>query len=119
MTSIVLQIVVVFMNRELSDGSANWTQVSRRNCQITLPSIPNQQNQYNAMGSSRHDMDMVNPYLHPMVLTSSGGHRKMYGWQAGGTHPTGMLSCMGNVLVICATWLAFFLFFHEFCLHFK
>ena len=73
----------------------------------------------NAMGSSRHDMDMVNPYLHPMVLTSSGGHRKVYGWQAGGTHPTGMLSCMGNVLVICAPWLAFYLFFHEFCLHFK
>ena len=41
-------------------------------------------------------MDMVNPYLHPMVLTSSGGHRNMYDWQAGGTHPTGMLSCMSN-----------------------
>ena len=26
------------------------------------------------------------------VLTSSGGHT--YGWQVGGTHPTGMLSCV-------------------------
>ena len=29
----------------------------------------------------------------PPVLTSSGGHWNMYSWQAGGTHPTGMLSC--------------------------
>ena len=29
----------------------------------------------------------------PPVLTSSAGHRNMYGWQAGSTHPTGMLSC--------------------------
>ena len=28
-----------------------------------------------------------------MVLTSSGGHLNTYGWQAGGTHPTRMLSC--------------------------
>ena len=28
-----------------------------------------------------------------MVLTLSGGHRNTYGWQAGGTHPTEMLSC--------------------------
>ena len=28
-----------------------------------------------------------------MVLTPSGGHRNTYGWQAGGTHPTEMLSC--------------------------
>ena len=28
----------------------------------------------------------------PPVLTS-GGHRSKYGFQAGGTHPTGMLSC--------------------------
>ena len=27
-----------------------------------------------------------------MVLTPSGGHRNTYGWQAGGTHPTEMLS---------------------------
>ena len=34
----------------------------------------------------------------PMVLTS-GGHHSMYGWQAGGTHPTIMLSFY-NVIVI-------------------
>ena len=28
----------------------------------------------------------------PPVLTSSGGHRNTYGWQAGGKHPTGMRS---------------------------
>ena len=27
-----------------------------------------------------------------LVLTFSGHHRSMYGWQGGGTHPTGMLS---------------------------
>ena len=27
------------------------------------------------------------------VLTPSGGHPNTYGWQAGGTHPTGILSC--------------------------
>ena len=30
---------------------------------------------------------------HPPLLTPSGGHQNMYGWHAGGTHPTGMLSC--------------------------
>ena len=29
----------------------------------------------------------------PLLLTPSGGHQNMYGWQAGGTHPTEMLSC--------------------------
>ena len=29
----------------------------------------------------------------PLVLTSSGGHWNTYGWQVGGTHPIGMLSC--------------------------
>ena len=29
----------------------------------------------------------------PPALTPSGGHQNTYGWQAGGTHPTGMLSC--------------------------
>ena len=33
MASIVSQIVVVFVNRELSDGPVNWPYVSRRNCQ--------------------------------------------------------------------------------------
>ena len=31
---------------------------------------------------------------HPLPLTSSGGHQDMYGWQSGGTHPAGMLSCL-------------------------
>ena len=26
-----------------------------------------------------------------LILTHSGGHQDMYGWQAGGTHPIGML----------------------------
>ena len=30
----------------------------------------------------------------PMVLPSNGGHQNMYSWQAGGTHATGMLSCL-------------------------
>ena len=29
----------------------------------------------------------------PLVLTPSGGHQNTYGWQVGGMHPTGMLSC--------------------------
>ena len=29
----------------------------------------------------------------PPVLIPSGSHQNMYGWQASGTHPTGMLSC--------------------------
>ena len=33
MASIVLQIVVVLVNRELSEGSVNWPHVSRRNRQ--------------------------------------------------------------------------------------
>ena len=32
-------------------------------------------------------------YVSVILSTISGGHRKTYGWQAGGTHPTGMLSC--------------------------
>ena len=28
----------------------------------------------------------------PQLVTSSGGQQNVYGWQAGGTHPTGMLS---------------------------
>ena len=30
---------------------------------------------------------------HPLVLTPSGGHHNMYGCQAGGMHPSRMLSC--------------------------
>ena len=35
-------------------------------------------------------------FLHVSVILStiSGGRQNMYGWQAGGTHPTGMLSCL-------------------------
>ena len=33
-------------------------------------------------------------YLPPPGPTPSGGHQNTYGWQAGGTHPTGMLSCL-------------------------
>ena len=31
--------------------------------------------------------------LPKLVPTASGGHRNTYGWQTGGTHPTGMPSC--------------------------
>ena len=30
----------------------------------------------------------------PLVLTPSGGHQNRCSLQAGGTHPTGMLSCL-------------------------
>ena len=35
-------------------------------------------------------------FLHVSVILStiSGGRRNTYGWQGGGTHPTGMLSCI-------------------------
>ena len=37
-------------------------------------------------------------FLHVSVILStiSGGRRNTYGWQAGGTHPTGMLSCISG-----------------------
>ena len=36
-------------------------------------------------------------YPLPLLLTRSGSHQNIYGWQAGGTHPTGMLSyCLSN-----------------------
>ena len=38
----------------------------------------------------------------PMVLTYSGDHRNMYGWQAGGTHP-GILSCGNFFLRVIVT----------------
>ena len=39
----------------------------------------------------------------PLVLTSSGGYQNMNGWQAGGTHPTGMLSCISlKIQWICS-----------------
>ena len=36
-----------------------------------------------------------------MVLTSSGGHQNTYVWQAGGTHPTGMLSY--DIILFCTS----------------
>ena len=36
-------------------------------------------------------------YLGSRFSTSSGGQRNAYGWQAGGSHPTGILSCWLNV----------------------
>ena len=38
-------------------------------------------------------------FLHVSVILStiSGGRRRLYGWQAGGTHPTGMLPCCSIV----------------------
>ena len=44
--------------------------------------------------SGGHHWGCVQTCLLPLpVLTSIGGHRNTYGWQAGGSHPTGMLSC--------------------------
>ena len=53
----------------------------------------------NVQGVSTHclyilDMGSEIPTLPPLVLTPSGSHQNTYGWQAGGTHPTGMLSCI-------------------------
>ena len=42
-------------------------------------------------GSPLQTCDMYRPLL--LVLTP-GGHQSIYGWQAGSTHPTGMLSCL-------------------------
>ena len=36
----------------------------------------------------------MGPEINPPVLTPSGGHQNTYGWQADGTHPTGMFSCV-------------------------
>ena len=41
-------------------------------------------------------------FLHVSVILStiSGGRRNTYGWQAGGTHPTGMLSCWIHLILL-------------------
>ena len=39
------------------------------------------------------------------VRTSSGIHRSTYGWQAGGTHPTGMHSCSVRCCRCCCLWV--------------
>ena len=36
----------------------------------------------------------------PPLLTSSGGHQNMYGWQAGGKYPTGMLSFLPSITLV-------------------
>ena len=36
----------------------------------------------------------MGPEINSPVLTPSGGHQNTYGWQADGTHPTGMFSCV-------------------------
>ena len=41
------------------------------------------------------------------VLTASGGHWNTYGLQAGGTHPTGMLSCLCTDIGVCTFSLWF------------
>ena len=41
----------------------------------------------------------------PPVLTSSGGHWNMYGWQAGGTYPAGMLFCV-FACIIYRYWMS-------------
>ena len=46
------------------------------------------------------DLTVPDPYLPnlpPPVLTSV-GHWSMYSWQAGGTHPTGILSCSIQII---------------------
>ena len=35
------------------------------------------------------------------VVTPNGDHRNTYGWQAGSTHPTGMLSCLRREIAFC------------------
>ena len=42
-------------------------------------------------------------YPRPTVLTSSGGHRNMKSWLAGGTHPTGMLFCLFSLVPLFCT----------------
>ena len=54
------------------------------------------------VGTYTHPLNMGSGYLplplhgtwdtHYPVLTPSGSQHNIYGWQAGGTHPTGMLS---------------------------
>ena len=46
-------------------------------------------------------------FLHVSVILStiSGGHRNTYGWQAGSTHPTGMLSCLLIQIGCCDLFL--------------
>ena len=46
-------------------------------------------------------------FLHVSVNMSriSGGRRNTYGWQVGGTHPTGMLSCLLIQIRCCDLFL--------------
>ena len=43
----------------------------------------------------------------PPLLTTSGGHKNMYNWLAGSTHPTGMLSCFPEWRELTPIWNVF------------
>ena len=43
-------------------------------------------------------------YTHPPVLTTIGGQQNTYGWQAGGTHSTGKISCYSVKVVTESVW---------------
>ena len=44
-------------------------------------------------GVGIHGRSRYPGYILPLVLTPSDGCQNTYGWQAGGTHTNGMLSC--------------------------
>ena len=46
---------------------------------------------------SHNTMRPSGPYQQP-ALTPSGGHQDTYGWQAGGKHSNGMLSCFKLII---------------------
>ena len=69
---------VIFIQRQQSTTLAEMSDVSSRDVQCI-------------MGNS-HIEPTPSPSPIPKVMTPSGGHQNMYTWQAGGTHPTGMLS---------------------------
>ena len=50
----------------------------------------------------------------PPALTPSGDHQNMCSWQAGGAHPTGMLSCLTMYLDLLSL-LRVFGSLHSFC----
>ena len=42
---------------------------------------------------SRGEVGILGGMVYPTVLPPSSGHQKTYGWQVGGTHPTGLIAC--------------------------
>ena len=50
-------------------------------------------NHWKPVQTSLLDLTVHPPTTHTLVLTSSGHHQSMYGWQADSTYPTEMLSC--------------------------